>query len=164
MIVSLIFALDEDNAIGLNNALPWHLPADLKRFKEVTMGHHVIMGRLTAESLGKALPGRTNIVITSNELFNIPGMIIKKSLPEALDLARQNGEKEAFIIGGATLFMEAMEHADRFYLTRIHATFPADTYLPVVDEDKWTVAMNEDYSPDEKNLYPYTFQILERKR
>src|SRR5690348_14547131 len=98
MIISLIFALDEDNAIGFDNKLPWHLPADLKRFKELTMGHHIIMGRHTAESIGKALPGRVNIVVTSNQYLNIPGMIIARSLSDALAMARETEEKEAFII------------------------------------------------------------------
>jgi dihydrofolate reductase len=163
MTISLIFALDEDNAIGFDNKLPWHLPADLKRFKELTMGHHIIMGRHTAESLGKALPGRVNIVITSNQYLNIPGMIISSSLSQALDMARETGEDEAFIIGGAMLFNEALPIATKYYQTRIHHVFGADTYLPAINMDNWRVLSEEFHPADEKNHYDFTFRELERK-
>lgn len=161
MLVSLLFAMDENNAIGLNNKLPWHLPADLKWFKEKTMGHHIIMGRNTYESIGKLLPGRKTVVVSRRPDY-VKGASTHPSLELALDDAKQAGETEAFIIGGAELFKSAFPVADRFYLTRIHGTFEADTYLPELDMDEWKVLSEERYEPDEKNKWAYTFYVLER--
>jgi dihydrofolate reductase len=163
MLISLIFAVDEDNAIGFDNRLPWHLPADLKHFKSITMGHFIIMGRRTAESIGKALPGRTNIAVTSNSEFNRAGILPAPSLSAALRMARDAGENEAFIIGGATLFKEAMPLASKYYLTVIHHIFGADTYLPAIDWKEWNILSESTHAPDEKNKYSYTFFELERK-
>jgi dihydrofolate reductase len=164
MLISLIFALDEDNAIGFDNKLPWHLPADLKRFNELTMGHHIIMGRHTAMGIGKALPGRVNIVVTSQKDFHIPGMISVSSLSEALEIARSAGDDEAFIIGGAMLFNEALPLADKYYQTRIHHVFGADTYLPAIDLHNWNILSDNYHEADGKNKYDYTFLELEKKR
>jgi len=164
MLLSLIFALDENNGIGKNNQLPWNLPADLKKFKQLTMGHHMLMGRKTWESIGKALPGRTSVVISRNAEIDIPGVIVKRTLQEAVEFAKNSGETEAFIIGGAQLFSDAIPLADRFYLTRIHHTFDADTFLPPVNMDEWKVLEEEFFPADEKNAYDFTFYVLERKK
>jgi len=162
MILSLIFALDEKNAIGKNNQLPWHLPADLKKFKQITMGHYILMGRKTWESIGKPLPGRTSVVISRTAQIDVENVIVKPSIEEAISYAKNNGETEAFVIGGAQLFQEAIPLADKFYLTRIHHVFEADTFLPEINLDEWKIMEEEYFAPDEKNLYPFTFQILER--
>src|SRR5688572_25981860 len=130
MLVSLLFAMDKNNAIGYRNRLPWHLPADLKWFKEKTMGHHIIMGRNTYESIGRLLPGRTTVVISRRPDYRIEGASVHASLESGLREAEKNGDNEAFVIGGAELFKSALPIADRFYLTRIHHVFEADTYLP----------------------------------
>ncbi|MGZ5283354.1 MAG: dihydrofolate reductase [Bacteroidia bacterium] len=164
MLLSLIFALDERNGIGKNNTLPWHLPADLKKFKQLTMGHHMLMGRKTWESIGKALPGRTSVVITRNAEIDVPGVVVKRSLEDALDFAKLQGETEAFVIGGAQLFNDAIPLADRFYLTRIHHTFDADTFLPPINMDEWKVIEEQYFPADEKNAYDFTLYILERRK
>jgi dihydrofolate reductase len=162
MVVSLLFAMDENNAIGVNNALPWHLPADLKWFKQHTMGHHIIMGRNTFESIGKLLPGRKTVVISRRPNYMIPGADVYPSLELAIEKAKEAGETEAFIIGGAELFKSAIPVADRFYLTRIHGTFEADTYLPALNMEEWKVLSEERNEADEKNKWAYTFMVLER--
>ncbi len=163
MLLSLIFALDENNAIGKNNQLPWHLPADLKKFKQITMGHHMLMGRKTWESIGKALPGRTSVVISRNAVIDLEGVVVRRSLQEAIDFARLEGENEAFIIGGAQLFKDAIPLADRFYLTRIHQVFDADTFLPPINMNEWEILEKQFFPKDEKNAYDFTFYVLERK-
>lgn len=162
MLVSLLFAMDENNAIGLDNKLPWHLPADLKWFKETTMGHHIIMGRNTYESIGRLLPGRKTVVISRRPNYMIPGASTHPSLAMALEEAKEAGETEAFVIGGAELFKSAIAEADRFYLTRIHHVFDADTYLPALNMDEWKIISEERHEANEKNQWPYTFFVLER--
>jgi dihydrofolate reductase len=164
MIVSLLFAADENNGIGLNNALPWHLPADLKWFKQHTMGHHIIMGRNTYESIGRLLPGRTTVVVSRRTNYTVPGATVHSSLQDALQQAKEVGETEAFVIGGAELFKAAIPVADRFYLTRIHHKFEADTFLPWMNMDEWEIISEEHHDPDEKNAWRYTFLVLERKK
>jgi dihydrofolate reductase len=164
MLLSLIFALDEKNGIGKKNQLPWHLPADLKKFKQITMGHHMLMGRKTWESIGKALPGRTSVVISRTAEIYVESVITKRSLQEAIDFAKLKGEKEAFVIGGAQLFADAIPLADRFYLTRIHHTFDADTFLPPINMNEWKILEEQYFRDDEKNAYDFTFYILERRK
>lgn len=165
MQLSLIFAMDENNAIGKDNKLPWHLPADLKHFKQVTMNHTIIMGRNTFESIGRALPGRTNIVISRNPNYMLPPYITSApSLATALQAAASRNEEEAIIIGGAQLFKEALPRAEKFYLTRIHHTFDADVFLPAINMDDWNILSQEAHQADEKNAYAYTFYTLERKK
>ncbi|RYD70989.1 MAG: dihydrofolate reductase, partial [Sphingobacteriales bacterium] len=128
------------------------------------MGHHMLMGRKTWESIGKALPGRTSVVITRTAEIDVPDVVVKRSLKEAIDFAKLACEKEAFVIGGAQLFQDAIPLADRFYLTRIHHVFDADTFLPPINMDKWIILEKEYFPADEKNLYPFTFYILERNK
>src|ERR1017187_1602211 len=165
MKISLIFAADEHDAIGRDNGLPWpKMAADMKRFKQLTMGHHVIMGRKTFESMAGELPGRTKIVVSRRLNYTLPESItVASSLGEALAHARDAGEQEAFVIGGAMLFNEAALEADTFYLTRIHGVFEADTFLPPINMDEWNTTEHQDFEADEKNPYPYSFLTLEKK-
>lgn len=151
--------MDRNRAIGRDNQLPWHLPADLKHFKTLTMGHHMIMGRKTFDSIGRPLPGRVSIVITRNPEYWRPDVVIVYSLSEALKAAPQ--DDEVFIIGGADVFREALPIADRLYLTLIDHVFEGDTFLPELGSD-WREISREDHEPDEKNLYRYSFRTLER--
>jgi dihydrofolate reductase len=163
MIVSLIAAMDEERGIGIDNRLPWRLSSDLKRFKTLTMGHHIVVGRHTFESIGKPLPGRHTIVLTSRHNLSAAGCMTVDSLEGALNLARQIGESEVFICGGARVFQHALPIADRFYLTVVHAKVDADTFFPVWREDEWVEEEAERHEADEKNQYPLTFKVLVRR-
>jgi dihydrofolate reductase len=144
MIVSLIVAMDERGGIGLNNQVPWHIPADLKRFKALTMGHHLIVGRKTFASIGKALPGRTMIIVSHSKDYRAEGCLIVPSLPRALHLAEERGETEAFIGGGGSIYAQALPVADRIYLTRVHVEVDADVYFPAWDEKEWRIVFQEE--------------------
>ena len=162
MIISLIVAMDEQRGIGLDGGIPWHLPADLKRFKTLTMGHHLVMGRKTYESIGNPLPGRTMIIVTRNTNYQPDGCLVAHSLQEALGFASLGSENEVFIIGGGELFAEAIELADRIYLSLVHATLPADTFFPLISVDEWQEIETELVPANEKNKYAFTFKILQR--
>jgi len=137
MTLSIIVAMTEERVIGKDNRLPWHIPEDLKRFKKITMGHPIIMGRKTFESLGRPLPGRSNIVLSGNFGFKAEGVHVVRSLKEALELAQGlEGGEEHFVIGGETLFREAFPKAQKLYLTLIHRPFPGDTYFPEFDLER----------------------------
>lgn len=163
MIVTLIAAIDENNGIGKNNQLPWQLPADMKRFKALTTGHHVIMGRKSYESMGKALKDRTNIVITRNSDYTLPDAEVVSSLSAAIQLAKDNGETEVWILGGGEIFREAIKIADKMQLTHIHHSFDCDTFFPKFNENEWRIVQKEDHQPDEKNKYEYSFVTYMRK-
>lgn len=163
MLISLIVAMDEKGGIGKDNRLPWHLSDDLKRFKALTMGHHIIMGRKTYESIGKPLPGRTNVVITRNLDYEAEGCIVVHSLGQALDVAQERAEDEVFITGGREIFAQALETADRIYLTRVHAQVPADVYFPHFDEREWFEKDSNYYPANEKNDYAFSMKLLVRK-
>lgn len=160
MTVSLICAVSENGVIGRDNTLPWHLPADLKHFRKLTMGHPIIMGRKTHQSIGRALPGRTNIVITRQEDFRSNDCLIVHSLSEALTTCQK--EEEVFVIGGASVYREAFEQAHRLFLTKIHENFEGDTFLPTVDERIWRLTHREDFEADDKNPFAYSFLTLEK--
>lgn len=155
--------MDEKRGIGYKNRLPWYLSSDLKRFKKLTMNHHVIMGRKTFESIGKVLPGRTMIIISRNKSFEAEGCLVAHSLEGAIALAQKEGEDEAFVIGGATIYRMALPRADRLYLTQVHAATKADVFFPEWDEGEWVEAQRIELPVDEKNQYPTTFRILNRK-
>ena len=161
MIVSIIVAVSENNVIGKDNKLIWHLPADLKNFKTLTMGHHIIMGRKTFESIGKALPGRTSIVITHQSSYSAEGCIVVNSIDEALTKA--SDDTEVFIIGGDAIFQQSLNFATKIYLTKIHRSFEGDTFFPDLNEKEWAIKACVDFLPDEKNPYRYSFCTLERK-
>ncbi|OOG24784.1 dihydrofolate reductase [Thioalkalivibrio denitrificans] len=161
MKLSLIVAVDRNNLIGRNNQLPWHLPADLAFFKRTTMGAPMLMGRKTWESIGRPLPGRTSIVITRDPDYRAEGAIVVHSIDEAL---RAAGEaSELFVIGGAKLYKDALQRADRIYLTRIDHAFEGDTWFPEIGPE-WKEVHREEHAPDEKNPYPYAFITLDRNR
>ena len=161
--ISLIWAMDENRVIGYHNQLPWRLPEDLKFFKRVTMGHPIAMGRKTYESIGKPLPGRENIVITRDEDYDPEGCTVIHSIEEMLAYAAENKSEEIFVIGGAEIFKEVLQHADKLYLTMIHHQFEGDTFFPVFDIDKWELESREIGLKDEKNPYDYEFLIYKRK-
>lgn len=163
MIISLIVAMDENGGIGSQNRLPWHLSSDLKRFKALTMGHHLIMGRKTYDSIGRSLPGRSTIVVTRSLEFKALDCSIVHSLYEGIDLARKRGETEVFIIGGGEIFSQALPIADRIYLTRVHTSGVADTYFPEFNPQEWLIVDSERHEADLKNEYAYTFSTLHRK-
>ena len=159
MIVSIIVAASENNAIGLNNQLLWRLPNDLKFFKQTTWAMPVIMGRKTFESLaGKPLNGRLNIVITRQRDWNAAGVQKAGSLEEAFSIAAANHYKESFVIGGGELYASALPQANNIYLTRVEATMDGDTFFPVIDTNDWEMVMDEAHAVDEKHAFPYRFQ------
>ena len=163
MIISLIVAMDEKRGIGIDGGLPWHLPADLMNFKSLTMGHHIIMGRKTYESIGRPLPGRTMIVVTRNPVYQAEGCLIVHSLEGAIEKALESEEEEAFIIGGGEIFTEAIELADRIYLTLVHTVTKADVLFPVLKPGHWVEIETEDHQADNKHQFPYTFKIMARQ-
>jgi dihydrofolate reductase len=160
MKISLIVAMSRNRVIGRDNALPWRLPADLARFKRITMGHHLIMGRKTWDSLGRPLPDRTTIVLSGRPGFAPPGAIAASSLDGAL--GRCAGD-EVFVAGGAEVFRAALPRADRIYMTLIHADISGDTHFPEFDESEWAVTSREEHPADERNPHAYTFLIYDRK-
>ncbi len=162
MIISLVVAASNNNAIGLDGKMPWHLPNDLKHFKNVTWGLPVVMGRKTFDSLGKPLPGRKNIVITRNAGWKNDNAIGVKTIEDALFLAKQMDVKELMVIGGGEIYKLLFEKAKRIYLTRVDAEFEADTFFPAVDEKQWQLVSNDIYKADDKNNYDYAFQTWER--
>ncbi|HWP45345.1 MAG TPA: dihydrofolate reductase [Blastocatellia bacterium] len=163
MIVSIIVAMDEKRGIGRDNRLPWRLSADMKRFRELTMGHHMIMGRKTFESISKPLPGRETIIVTRDPDYSAEGCLIAHSVEDALRLARERGEGEVFIVGGAEIYAQTLARADRMYLTRVHTVTEADTFFPEWDEAAWVEKESFYHPADEKNQYPFTFKLLERR-
>jgi dihydrofolate reductase len=163
VIVSIIAAMDRKRGIGVDNKLPWRLSADLKRFRELTMGHHIIVGRKTFESIGRQLPGRRMIVVTRDRNYKAEGCDLAHSLEDAIDLARERGESEAFICGGAEIYAQSIEIADRMYLTFVDVEVAADTFFPEFDEREWRERESFYQPADEKNQYPFTFKLMVRK-
>jgi len=160
--VSIIVAVSANGVIGREQGLPWHLPADLRRFKSVTMGHSMIMGRRTWESIGgRPLPGRPTIVVSRSRSFAAAGARVAHSLEEAVAMAA--ADDEVFVAGGEGIYRAALPIADRIYLTRLHADFEGDTLFPEFDPSDWVVVSEERHEPDEKNAYPYTFLVYERR-
>lgn len=161
--VSLIVAAAENNSIGKNNQLLWHLPNDLKFFKNTTWGMPVIMGRKTFESVNKPLPGRFNIVITRQPGWNAVGVIVAADLNDALQKAAETNCKEAFIIGGGEIYMQGFEIADKIYLTRVHAILDGDTFFPAINEAEWELTSSQEFAADDKHAFAYSFQTWVKK-
>ena len=161
--ITLIAAIAKNNALGKDNDLIWHLPADLKRFKKVTTGHPILMGRNTFESIGKPLPNRTSIIITRNNNYFIDGCLIANSIEQAIGLVEGN---DAFIIGGAQIYKEALEQnlVDRLDITVLHHEFEADAFFPKIDMNIWKEVAREDFKADEKNKYDYSFVSYEKRK
>ncbi len=161
MIISIIVAVAKNGVIGKSSAgLLWHLPADLKHFKEITTGKPVVMGRTTYETIGKPLPNRKNIVLTRDPDFSAPGVVVAHSLEEAIEKAK-DGE-EIMIIGGRTVYQQFLPLTNRMYVTRIEAEFEGDIYFPEVNWNEWKEVATESHEPDDKNPYPYTFFTYEK--
>ena len=167
MKLSMIVAVAENGVIGRNNALPWYLPNDLKYFKQTTMGKPVIMGRKTYESIGKPLPGRTNIVITRQADYQPEGVKVVNSVEAARELAESvcliDGQEEAMIMGGAEIYTLALPHTDRLYLTEVHADVEGDAFFPEYDKSLWQEVAREDVAAEGPNPYNYSFVVYEAK-
>jgi len=162
MRVSLIAALAANGVIGRENRLPWRLSADLQRFKRLTMGKPVVMGRKTWESIGKPLPGRSNIVVTRDRGFSAEGCIVVHAIEQALDAAGDCDE--VMVMGGADLYRQMLPRADRLYLTRVKADVEGDTRFPPFETKEWVEVQRESHCADEKNQYDYDFVVLDRCR
>lgn len=161
MKLSIIVAVSRNLVIGKDNQLIWKLSADLKRFKALTTGHAIIMGRKTFDSIGKPLPNRTSIVITRQKDYKIEGCLVVNSLEEALEKA--SDQKEVFVIGGGSIYEEAIAKADKIYYTKVHKNFDGDTFFPALDLKEWESVSRQDCMPDEKNEVPYSFIDYKRK-
>ena len=162
MKISLIVAMANNRAIGLNNRMPWHLSADLKRFKQLTMGHPIIMGRLTFEAIGKPLPGRTNIIVSRNPAYQQEGCVIENSLAAAINHGCRLAD-EIFIIGGATLYETGLPLVDHLYLTLINQDFEGDTFFPPWNPHEWLESARQDVTNDAQAGFTYSFIDLQRK-
>jgi len=158
--LALVVAMAENGVIGRANRLPWHLPADLRHFKSLTMGKPMLMGRRTFEAIGKALPGRRSLVLTRREPIDVPGVETVASLEAALDASRDAGE--LMVIGGAEIYRLCLPQAQRIYLTRVHAPIAGDTRFPLIDWNEWRSVARATHPADEKNAYAMTFFTLER--
>lgn len=161
MIISLIAAMGTGRVIGIQNRLPWRLPADMKHFRALTMGKPVLMGRKTFDSIGKALPGRTNIVVSQDAGFHPAGVTVGRSITEALAIVSE--VEEVMVIGGASFYAQLLPLAQRIYITEIHHDFMGDAYFPAWNADEWREIERDDHSGDGDNPYPYSFVTLERR-
>ena len=162
MKISCIVATAHNNVIGKDNQIPWYLHADLKYFKKVTLNHHIIMGRNCFESIGRALPKRTNVIITRNMFYAVSNCLITHSVGEALSRAEQNGEDEAFIIGGGKIYEQTIDLWDKLYLTKVDLDVDGDVFFPELKLSDWKLTKQEDHSKDEKNTHNYSFLTYER--
>lgn len=160
MRISLIAALDRNRLIGSGGDLPWRLPADLRRFKQITLGKPIVMGRKTFASIGRPLPGRENLVVSRNPSFRAEGVRVFASVEQAL--AAANEADEVICIGGAALYESLLPRAERMYLTRIDHAFEGDVWFPAYDADLWHEVSREEHAPDDRNPYPFAFLVLER--
>jgi dihydrofolate reductase len=157
--LSLIWAMGHNQVIGIDNKLPWHLPAELAYFRKMTMGHPIIMGRRTFESIGRPLPGRTNIVLTRDLTFNAEGTVVLHSVEQVLEQYNNSG---AFVIGGAQIYRQLFPAAERLYITMIDHNFEGDDYFPEIDWSDWRLVNEEPGLQDEKNPYAYSFKVFDR--
>lgn len=160
--LSHIVAASENNVIGAGGDMPWHLPSDFQYFKNKTWGLPVIMGRKSYEALKKSLPGRINIVVTKRNDFHPKDVIVVNNIDDAITKASESDTKEIFIIGGGEIFKQTINMVSRIYLTRVHATIEGDTYYPPIDKNTWLLTSKESFPADEKNNYPYTFEVWDK--
>lgn len=163
MRISFIVAKAENNVIGINNTLPWHLKDDLQNFKKITMGHHILMGRKTFDSIGKALPGRMSLVISNNPKANESNVFWFNSIFRAIKQAERSGETELFIIGGEKIFKYALSLADRIYLTEVKGDIKGDVYFPQLSLKNWKKVSEQSFTKNADNDHDFTFMILDRK-
>jgi dihydrofolate reductase len=166
--LSLVCALSRNRAIGINNQLPWHLPRDLAHFKAVTMGHPIIMGRKTFDSIGRPLPGRHNIVVSRQSEWAREGVTVVNNLVDAIacasEVAQSAGQREIMLIGGASLYEQALPLAQRLYLTEVHADISGDAFFPAFSSDEWSEVSREEWPADDKNSLTCAFVVYERPR
>jgi dihydrofolate reductase len=160
--VSLVLAAARNGVIGLEGGLPWRMPADMRHFKQLTMGHHVVMGRKTHASIGRPLPGRTNLVLSRDPHLLLPGCTVVHSVQDALAIAEAAGEDEVFVIGGAQVYALALPLAHRVHLTRIEADCEGDTHAPDFERLGWRAVDRQEHAADDANPHGYTFYVLER--
>mgnify|MGYP006298003909 CR=1 FL=1 len=160
--IAIVVAVGEDRTIGKDGDLPWHLPAELQHFKRTTMGKPIVMGRNTHESIGTALPGRTNIVVTSQHDYEADGCVVVHSIEEAIERAATEDPDEVMIIGGASIYQQVLDRVDRLYLTVVHDTFDGDVFFPPLDGDDWHVVSSDHHRADDDNPYDYTTLRLAR--
>lgn len=158
--ISIIFAMDSKGTIGKDNRLPWHLPADLAYFKKTTLGHTVIMGRKTFESVGRPLPGRCNVIITRDKNYKREDCVVLNSIEEVIEYC---SDKDVFIIGGADIYTKLFPYTDKLYITLIEASFEGDAFFPEINYDEWKLVSRTKGPRDEKNPYDYDFLVYERK-
>ena len=156
--ITLIAATAENNALGKDNQLVWHLPDDFKRFKQITSGHYIIMGRKTFESFPKPLPNRTHVIITRQKNYKADGCIVVNSIEDAIKSCPK--EEEVFIIGGADIYNQSEDFADKIELTRVHANFEADAFFPEINLNNWKLIFEEKHTQDEKHNFDFTFQTF----
>lgn len=159
--IIMIAAVAENNALGKNNELVWHLPNDFKRFKSLTTNHHIIMGRKTFESFPKPLPNRVHVVITRQKDYNPEGCIVVDSIEKAIAICPEN--EDSYVIGGGEIYNLGMEHADILEITKVHHSFDADAYFPEIDKTDWQLVESEENFRDEKHLYDYTYETYIRR-
>lgn len=157
--IAMVVAASTNNVIGKNNQLVWHLPNDLKFFKNTTWGFPVIMGRKTFEEVNKPLPGRINIVITRQADWNVAGAVKAADLQDAISKARETNSKKIFIIGGGEIYRQSMSVAGTIYITRVHGEFDGDTFFPEINKQEWKLVSNEDFPVDDKHASAYSFQV-----
>lgn len=163
MIVSAIVAVAKNRVIGQNNKIPWYLSSDLKYFKKTTLNHHIIMGRKSFQSIGRPLPKRTNIIVTRDPFFAANDCLVAHTIEEALGIAYDHGESEAFIIGGGQIYAQSADLWDRLYLTEVDCTPEGDVFFPELDWSQWQLVSSEPYPADVKNDHAYTFKVFERQ-
>jgi len=164
MIIAIIVAVAKNNVIGKRNSLPWLLPGDLKHFKSITMGHHILMGQNTYESIGRILPGRTTIILSNDPEYFKEGCIMARTPNEAIQIAEKAKETELMICGGGMVYKTFLPFADKIYMTKVGAEIDGDIFFPEINYDEWKLVSSEPHEKDDKNLYPYEFTVLERKR
>jgi dihydrofolate reductase len=164
MKISIIVAAAENNVIGVDNDLPWKLPDDMKFFVQTTKGHHILGGRKNFESFGKALPNRTNMIISRNADYKMEGAITFTNIQDAIKHAKSNGEEELMVIGGGEIYRQALDQANTIYLTRIHTEIIGDVYFPALDREHWELKEEKYHPKDEKHAFDFTFEKWERIR
>ncbi|MEO2046396.1 MAG: dihydrofolate reductase [Pirellulales bacterium] len=163
MSLSLLVAVAKNGVIGCQGDLPWHLSADLRRFKRLTMGHAIVMGRKTWESIGRPLPGRQMLVVSRQRAYRADGVQVARSLPQALEMARESGDLEPFVVGGAEIYRLALPLTTRLYLTRVLAEVEGDTHFPEIIEADWLLVSSESHQDDTHNDHPFCFEVYERR-
>lgn len=162
MKVTCIVAVAKNNVIGNGNEIPWYLPNDLKYFKKTTLNHHIIMGRKCYESIGKPLPKRTNIIVTRDPYYIVSNCLIAHSIEEALQIANNNGEEEAFIIGGGKIYEQTVKLWDKLHITEVDLEIEGDVYFPKIDMSNWSLESREENKPDTKNKFAHSFNVYDR--